>query len=198
MFSKRKKEKLYPIIFILTILCAVGYKVFFSGRLNKTSDDVIISTSEAKESIESEETENSTIYVYICGEVNEPGVYEISRGSILYDAVIMAGGLTDDAAAEDIDLVMTLDNNISIKIPAIGEEVEPITAITSETDSGLININTADKATLMTLPGVGETTADSIISYRTSKFFETKEDLMNVPGIGEGKYDKLKNLICVD
>ena len=57
MFSKRKKEKLYPIIFILTILCAVGYKVFFSGRLNKTSDDVIISTSETKESIESEETE---------------------------------------------------------------------------------------------------------------------------------------------
>ena len=110
MFSKRKKEKIYPIIFILTVICAVVYKIFLSGRLEAmNSDEIVIETPETTVTEVS-----SNIYVYVCGEVNCPGVYEIERGSILNDAVELAGGLTDNAAAEDIDLVMGLNENISV------------------------------------------------------------------------------------
>lgn len=197
MFSKRKKEKIYPIIFILTVICAVVYKIFLSGRLEAMkSDEIVIETTESTV-IEV----SSNIYVYVCGEVNCPGVYEIERGSILNDAVELAGGLTDNAAAEDIDLVMVLNENISVKIPSyddIDTSVITIGSDPEEDKSGLININTADKQTLMTLPGIGESTADAIIDYRSSHVFEKEEDLMNVQGIGESKFNKVRSMICVD
>lgn len=197
MFSKRKKEKIYPIIFILTVICAVVYKIFLSGRLEAMkSDEIVIETTESTV-IEV----SSNIYVYVCGEVNCPGVYEIERGSILNDAVELAGGLTDNAAAEDIDLVMVLNENISVKIPSyddIDTSVITIGSDPEEDKSGLININTADKQTLMTLPGIGEATADAIIDYRNSHVFEKEEDLMNVQGIGESKFNKVRSMICVD
>ena len=197
MFSKRKKEKIYPIIFILTVICAVVYKIFLSGRLEvMKSDEIVIETSETTVTEVS-----SNIYVYVCGEVNCPGVYEIERGSILNDAVELAGGLTDNAAAEDIDLVMVLNENISVKIPSyddIDTSVITIGNDPEEDKSGLININTADRQTLMTLPGIGESTADAIIDYRSSHVFEKEEDLMNVQGIGESKFNKVRSMICVD
>lgn len=197
MFSKRKKEKIYPIIFILTVICAVVYKIFLSGRLEAMkSDEIVIETSETTVTEVS-----SNIYVYVCGEVNCPGVYEIERGSILNDAVELAGGLTDNAAAEDIDLVMVLNENISVKIPSyddIDTSVITIGNDPEEDKSGLININTADRQTLMTLPGIGESTADAIIDYRSSHVFEKEEDLMNVQGIGESKFNKVRSMICVD
>ncbi len=197
MFSKRKKEKIYPIIFILTVICAVVYKIFLSGRLEAMkSDEIVIETSETTVTEVS-----SNIYVYVCGEVNCPGVYEIERGSILNDAVELAGGLTDNAAAEDIDLVMVLNENISVKIPSYDDIDTSVITIGNDPDedkSGLININTADRQTLMTLPGIGESTADAIIDYRSSHVFEKEEDLMNVQGIGESKFNKVRSMICVD
>ena len=62
-----------------------------------------------------------------------------------------------------------------------------------------VNINTADKELLMTLPGVGESRAESILSYREENgSFSKEEDIMKVPGIKEGAYQKLKDKICVD
>ena len=60
----------------------------------------------------------------------------------------------------------------------------------------IININTAGKNDLINLPGIGETIADRIISYRNEKKgFRKKEELMNVSGIGKKKFDKLKNYV---
>ena len=63
--------------------------------------------------------------------------------------------------------------------------------------SNLVNINTASKDELMTLPGIGEATAESIIAYRSVNLFNSKEDLKNVSGIGDAKYSKVEEYICV-
>ena len=199
MFSSKNKDKIYIVIFIITVAAGIVYKIFFKGEMSFLSGSKV--TIETGESIveTTSETEAGTIYVYICGEVNNPGVYEIERGCILNDAVEMAGGLTSEAAKEDIDLVMILNSNITIKIPKEGDELVTIFGESeSESESGLININTADKELLKTLPGIGDVMADSIIEYRQDSVFEEKEDLMNVKGIGQSKYDKVKDLICVN
>ncbi|MBO7426046.1 MAG: helix-hairpin-helix domain-containing protein [Clostridiales bacterium] len=199
MFSSKNKDKIYIVIFIITVAAGIIYKIFFKGEMSFLSKSEV--TIETGESIveSASETEAGTIYVYVCGEVNKPGVYEIERGCILNDVVNMAGGLTSEAAKEDIDLVMILNSNITIKIPKEGDELVTISSESgTEAESGLININTADKEMLKTLPGIGDVMADSIIEYRQDNVFEEKEDLMNVKGIGQSKYDMVKDLICVN
>lgn len=64
--------------------------------------------------------------------------------------------------------------------------------------SGLVNINTADAEQLMTLPGIGQVRADAIIEHRQREGdFEKIEDVMNVKGIKTGIFSKISNLICV-
>ena len=202
-----KKMFLYAVGFILIVSGGVIYKLFMNGSLPDGTDGIVITSSAEKTSEETAETTAfSNISVYICGEVNAPGVYELPRGSILNDAVKLAGGLTDNAAAEHIDLVFILDKNISVRIPSL-EEIAPDsnfvvsaeefqTAKSSDGKDNLININTASKEDLMTLPGIGGATAESIIEYRKERRFERIEDLMNVSGIGEAKFNKIKDLIC--
>ena len=175
-------------------------------------------TEETHESMkESEPEEPKTCQIYICGAVNEPGVFEMECGSILNDAVLLAGGLREDAPAERINLVYELNENISIYIPT-REELEsgitcdPLIIRTTENEyswgtaeqqqvqeetSGLVNINTATREQLMTLPGIGEATADAIIAYREETPFTSTQDITNVSGIGESKYNRIKDLICV-
>lgn len=198
MFSSKNKDKIYIVIFIITVAAGIIYKVFFKGDMSFLSKSEVTIETGMSEIETTTETESGTIFVYICGEVNAPGVYEIKRGSILNDAVEMAGGLTPEAAREDIDLVMILNSNITVKIPKEGDELVTISSESVNEDSGLVNINTADKEMLKTLPGIGDVMADSIIEYRQDNVFEEKEDLMNVKGIGQSKYDKVKDLICVN
>ena len=112
---------------------------------------------------------SSAIYVYVCGAVNNPGVYELTNGSRIVDAVDAAGGFTEEADTTYINLAALLSDGIKIKIPTL-EEVEsgqvPETSnnITgdnnsfaeSEPKSGLVNINTATCEELKTLPGIGD------------------------------------------
>ena len=202
-----KKMILYAVGFILIVSGSVIYRLFINGNLPDGTEGIVITSSEEKSP---EETDVTTVFslisVYICGEVNSPGVYELPRGSILYDAVMLAGGLTDKAAAEHIDLVYILDKNISVRIPSL-DDIEPEadfvvsaedfqTARSSEVKDDLININTASKDELMTLPGIGSATADAIIDYRNERPFSRTEDLMNVSGIGEAKFNKIRAIIC--
>lgn len=198
MFSSKNKDKIYIVIFIITVAAGIIYKVFFKGDMSFLSKSEVTIETGVSEVETASESETGTIFVYICGEVNAPGVYEIKRGSILNDVVEMAGGLTSEAAREDIDLVMILNSNITVKIPKEGDELVTISSENVNEDSGLVNINTADKEMLKTLPGIGDVMADSIIEYRQDNAFEEKEDLMNVKGIGQSKYDKVKDLICVN
>lgn len=138
----------------------------------------------------------SVLAVYICGEVRSPGVYELEAGERLDAAVALAGGLTDEAAAGQINLAALLEDGERYYIPSVQEEEEGYTE--ERADSGLVNINRADAAQLMTLPGIGAAKADSIIAFREKNGkFTSIEDLCQVDGIKEGVLSAIRDRITV-
>jgi competence protein ComEA len=140
------------------------------------------------------------IPVYLVGAVRRPGIYQVTIGTYLYELVEQAGGLTEDADAEAIDLVCRIETNQLIRLPTRAETaagVEPQLPSSGKTNA-LIDINRADQTALETLPGVGPATAQAIIAYRKQNgLFARIEDLMQVPGIKEARFEALKDRICV-
>ena len=153
---------------------------------------------------EAERADQNTIYVYVCGAVKEPGVYALSKGARIYEAIAHAGGVREDAAEESINQAQTLSDGERIYVPT-EEEVKQGNAgdVGMQTESGSaegkVNINTASKEELKILSGIGDSKADSIIQYReTCGAFRSIEELMNVEGIKEGTFEKIKDRITVN
>jgi competence protein ComEA len=151
----------------------------------------------------------SSVYIHLCGAVVNPGVYEVKATDRLFDVIELAGGLNQDAAGDYINQAQTIIDGQRIYIPTV-EEVKEIgtdeliegeTGILGEPtqDDSLININTADKEALMSLTGVGQAKADSIIEYRSKNGnFKSIEELMNIPGIKEGLFNQISSYITVN
>lgn len=142
------------------------------------------------------EQTTATIYVYICGFVEQPGVYSVIDGSRIFEVINMAGGLTKEAVAGSINQAETVCDGDMIYIPYEGESVKFKSG--NKEDSGLVNINSASTEQLMTLPGIGESRAKAIVDYREQNGgYNTIEDIMNVSGIKESAFNKIKDYICV-
>lgn len=162
-----------------------------------TESDVVLAEVEEDSTGEAERLEDELIYVFVCGQVQRPGVYALSGDKRVCDAIEMAGGCLDTADICAVNQAERLTDGSQIYIPAIGE------ASTMETgdisvDDGLIHLNQAGKEELMTLPGIGESKAEAILEYREAHGgFATKEELMNIPGIKEGVFQKIQELITV-
>lgn len=140
--------------------------------------------------------EKKVIYVYVCGYVNEPGVYELPQDARMYEAVHMAGGIKEDGCADYLEMASVLSDGMRIYVPSAKEAVAQNA---DGNNNGLINLNQASKEQLMTLPGIGEAKADAILKYRKDYGeFGVVEDVMNVPGIKEAAFSKIKEYICVD
>ncbi len=138
--------------------------------------------------------------VHVCGAVNCPGVYMLKKGAIKQDALLAAGGFDEGAAMDYVNLAETVKNGEKIYFPYEEELENGIFISETETDGseGLININTADKNMLMTLPGIGQKRAQDILDYREQHGdFSKIEDIKNVKGIKESIYDNIKDIICV-
>lgn len=153
-------------------------------------------------------SEKSGIYVYICGEVINPGVYELSGDSRIYEAVDAAGGFTENAARESINLASKVSDGMQITIYNKEEAASlPAGGTSAGKNSGqdqmsgsssLVNLNTATKEELMTLKGIGESKAEDIIRYREkSGGFKKIEDIMKISGIKEAGFQKIKDSITV-
>ena len=141
--------------------------------------------------------EESTLFVHICGQVVSPGVYELPLGSRIYEAVEAAGGFTQEAEQNYVNLAQVLEDGLQIEIPDKEGALEKKQQEAAAAD-GLVDINTATKQQLCTLPGVGEGKADSIIAYRESNGgFSSIEEIMKVEGIKEGMFARIKDKICV-
>jgi competence protein ComEA len=149
--------------------------------------------------------------VHVIGEVVSPGVYQLAPGSHRLEAVQAAGGATQQADLQAINLAALLEDGEQIQVPALpgaAPEVPPVrsapvlpsTAPTpAAPQSGLIDINTATQAELESLPGIGPVTAEKIIAYRAANGpFQDIEAIQDVPGIGPGLFEKIKNLITVN
>ena len=146
-------------------------------------------------------TESSTepikIYVHICGEVNNPGVYELAEGSRIFEAVEAAGGFTEEAAQASLNLAQVISDVEQIVILTQDQAAEKARQ-EREQAAGIVNLNTASKEQLMTLTGIGESRAEDILRYRQeSGGFQAIEEIMNVPGIKESAYLKIKDSITV-
>ena len=141
------------------------------------------------------------LVIHITGAVPRPGVYALPKGARVQDGISAAGGFLAEADKTNINLAQALEDGEKLDIPYI-EGGSPVIATplpeVVATTTDLININTATAAELDTLPGIGPTTAQKIIDYRTQNgSFVNKEDIINVSGIGPASYARIKDLITV-
>lgn len=166
--------------------------------------------------------EAKTLVVHICGAVSAPGVYELPAGSRIIDAVEAGGGFLPEADEACCNLAEEIVDGCQIYIMTKSEscadgQTEKKAGIQTSPDSdmqttdrnvrsnsapalenGLVNLNTADVAALMTLPGIGESRAKAIISYREQHGAFTKiEDIMKISGIKQAAFLKIKDKITV-
>ena len=165
-----------------------------TGMDTGRSVDEVMMTDET----EMEQTAAQTvIFVHVCGEVLNPGVYELPEGSRIVDAVKAAGGLSAEASEESVNLAEVVTDGMQVVIPNRAE-AEAAAKQMAESAAGLVNLNTATKAQLMELPGIGESKAEDIIHYReTVGGFRTIEEIMQVPGIKDAGFRKIKDRIAV-
>lgn len=146
------------------------------------------------------------LYVHVCGEVNQPGVYELTSGARVYQVIEMAGGMTSDAALDAVNQAAVLYDGQQLVIPSVLEWSEKDRETDSQgtanekasSENDLVNINEATKEELMTLPGIGESKAADIVAYRENQGrFLAVEDIMNVSGIKEAVFARIKDKITV-
>lgn len=150
---------------------------------------------------EQPDTQAEVLYVYVCGEVKQPGVYQMPEGSRVCDLFLIAGGLTADAAVDYWNQARLLEDGEMIYVPTVEEAVErePVQIDKETSFSGKININTASKEELMTLSGIGASKAQAIIAYRQEYgAFSCIEDIMKVEGIKEAVFQKIRDEIVVN
>ncbi len=120
------------------------------------------------------------IQIEIKGHVIHQGVYEVKRGTTLYEVLELAG-LYQDSDLRSINAMMSVHDHDSLTI--------------SKIDSDLIYLNTASFDELCTLPGIGQATAEKIIEYRNEHLFQSIDELLNVKGIGEKKFEAIRELV---
>ena len=182
---------------ILLILVGVGG--LFSKKEESVEGTTVVETTMLVEKTEVSTTQETVIFVDIKGAVKNPGVYQMKVGDRVKDALDAAGGLTEEADSQKVNLAKRLEDQMVIVVPKVGEEAEAIPAgVTSKETSkeGKVNINTATVEELKTLKGVGEKKAEAIIEYRKKNgSFKTKEDLMKVRGIGKKLFESFEERI---
>ena len=196
-----ERKKIIIIFIILTI--TIPFLLFIT---KKEDDKEEIILEEKKEEIE---VISNKVSVDIKGEVKNPGYYEIDSDKRIKDLIDMAGGLTDEASTDDINLSSKVYDEMVIVInkkEEVKEEVTNSPSISvsksnnssSTKPSGKISINTAGISELITLNGIKEARAKKIIEYReTNGPFKSIEEIKNVSGIGEGIFAKIKDYITL-
>lgn len=199
------KMKIIIIATAVIIIGTIGLYIHNITNDDENYQEIEETSTNQNEEIETENTQEK-IMVHIIGEVKNQGVVVLESGARIVDAIEAAGGETDEADLTKLNLAYILNDGEKIKVPKKGEEQQEYITSTSgletseenKTESQKININTANLEELTKLPGIGEATANKIISYRkeTGKF-KTIEDLKNVPGIGNSKFDNLKDMITI-
>lgn len=187
------RKRRQGIIFLcMFLLCLNGCKGKETAVIYDSEEQEVLEESMISET----ECEEASICVYICGQVNCPGVYEMPEGARITDAIEAAQGMTEEAACDFLNQAALLADGQKIYVPT-REEAE-LQEQSSKAD-GKVNINTADAGELMSLSGVGEAKAEAIIRYREEAGgFRSIEEIMNIEGIKEGVFHKIKDKISVD
>jgi competence protein ComEA len=142
----------------------------------------------------------AAVVVQAAGAVMQPGIYHLAPGSRVDDLVRAAGGVAPDADADRVNLAALLTDGERVYIPRVGEALpaDGNSDVGSSEAAQSVDLNTASLAQLDTLPGIGPTTAQAIIDYRSEHGrFRSVDDLLNVRGIGPTKLEELRPLVRV-
>lgn len=171
-------------------------------------EDTSLPSSSQQRSEEKTDSSQEKIMVDVKGAVRQAGVYELPVGSRVYDAVQKAGGMTDEANSQSVNLAQKLEDESIVYVAKNGEEVAPVASASAsagttggekQSKDGKVNLNTATEAELQTISGIGQKRAQDIIAYREEKGkFQSVDELKNVSGIGQKTLEKLKEHVTVD
>lgn len=209
MDNKKKKTVFLVILLLGCALTSILGDYAASGS-NKQNGLLPV----AGQTMPKAQSSEKKITVYVSGAVLEPGMYELPTGSRALDAVAAAGGLTEVADRERVNLARQLKDGNQVNVPALKQSVKKsttqgaakTTAGNAAKSSGTqkskaaarVRLNTATAAELETLPGVGPALAQRIAAYRQGKRFGSVDDLLKVKGIGKAKLERLRPLVEVD
>lgn len=189
---KRNRIEIIMLFFCMLVIGGCGQKPKMEIQQTESLEETKQTETEKAEASETK------IYVQVSGAVASPGVYELPEGSRIFEAVALAGGVTEEADASQMNQAQKLSDGEMIYIRHQGEEEPEGTVIEQQTDDR-INLNTATEEQLMTLPGIGQAKAKSIVAWREANGgFTQIEDLMKIEGIKEGIYSKIENNIRVN
>ena len=209
-FIKQKKNLIITITVV--IICIVYWIYNKNTSYNESNlESNILEVASNTDDKDNKDVDENIIMVHIIGGVAKPGVVKIKEGGRIEDAIEAAGGLTEDSDISNVNLAYVLDDGVKVKIPTIDDESKETEETYISEDSGknvilqedekvgsIVNINKATQTELETLPGIGPSLADRIISYREQNGkFKKIEDIKNVAGIGDSKFENIKDFIKV-
>ncbi len=217
------KKNILKYIFVVTCIISIG--VFFTYKRERIEIEEMEKSPKGIEVVK--ENQVSEITIDVKGAVQAPGVYTLKSGSRVRDAILQSGGLREDADTNYLNLSKTLKDemvliiytkaeiqsfvsgNVSIRYidkECICPNIKNDGCITDnkitnkqdkQEEASSININTASKKELLTLPGIGESKAELIVQYREKTPFTKIEDIKKIKGIGDSIFDKIKEYITV-
>ena len=192
-------------------LAGCGAAVYESVAKGPVSDSGTEDAPLEPASLTSDVLSTKNLFVYVCGAVRCPGVYELAAGARVFEAIEAAGGLEEDAdlfslnqaapLADGQQLIVLTEEERKLQeenASLVGSGAVPEAGGSAEASDGRININTADAQQLMTLQGIGEKKAKDIIAYREENGpFSSIEEIMNVGGIKSAVFEKIRDAIVV-
>lgn len=193
-FEQARKARLRLRIgaVVVLVLVALGCAVLATA-LTAPPDAVELSRAKPGESGGEVSVNSPALFVHVTGAVARPGLFELAEGARVIDAIAAAGGFTETANRDELNLARLLTDGEQFTVPEIGEESADAAASDSR-----VNLNTADAAALDTLPRIGPAMAARILTWRESNGpFVTIDDLRNVAGIGDATFEGLRELITV-
>ena len=190
MFNYTRREQIGAVILSVLLVTGLILRFFF---LQTPGGDIIIEPAGSQE--EDSEIIQKEIYVHVAGAVKTPGVYCLYDGDRVCGALELAGGMTDGADRDALNLAAPLYDGQKVLVPFLTERSASEGALTAE---GLVNINTAREAELAGLPGIGPVKAAAITEYREKNGpFKGIDDLTAVTGIGAKTVESLRGLITI-
>jgi competence protein ComEA len=215
MLKKRKSMAVSAMVFLYLLIGMMGLTACGSKTLEAVDTRQSLESikedgadSDPREAVSEAELNGKpdTVFVYVCGAVQAPGVYELPGSARVCQAIEAAGGLRPDADTLGTNQAQVLKDGEQVTIltkeeaksrPQTGSD-GPKDGSNGTGDAGKVNLNTAGAAELTTLSGIGQSRANDIISYREENgSFQKIEDIMKVSGIKTALFNRIKDRITV-
>lgn len=193
------------IVILITLLVGIYLMVNKEAQVDTTMwEETSLTTMAEVATDATKERAETMIYVDIKGAVKVPGIYQLKNQQRIWDALALAGGVSEEADTAQVNYAQKVKDQMIIYVPKKGESVAQSletlqeSAPAQQNQEEKINLNTATEAELQTISGIGAKKAQEIIRFRDEQGpFKTVEELKNVPGIGEKTVERLKDMLTV-